>query len=195
MYRHLLKPALAVLALLAFPAADAVAGPPWISVELPANPHDPATRGAFFILRTYHHGIPTSYVPTGTAEGLVDGRRRSVRLEISRTGTPGVFAVRYTPAGRGAWVLAINGTVPGERNAFGVLVTLNREGQVASVRVPSHTVENGRWTIPEGITSEDIEAALRSQVAVDRPDGHGGLATLALLVGGLGIVVFRRTRR
>ena len=42
-------------------AGLAAAGPPWIAIEYPANPHDPNTRGAFLTVRTYHHGDLMSY--------------------------------------------------------------------------------------------------------------------------------------
>jgi len=39
-------------------ATPALAGPPWISIELPANPYDQATRGAFLLVHAFHHGTP-----------------------------------------------------------------------------------------------------------------------------------------
>ena len=66
-------------------AAHALAGPPWISIELPANPYDQATRGAFLLVHAFHHGQPVGYLLTGTAEGIVNGERRSIKLEFSET--------------------------------------------------------------------------------------------------------------
>jgi len=83
-------------------------GPPWLSVEMPANPLDPATRGAAFVVRTYRHSRPEATPLTGTAEGLVDGERRSVSLTFRPTGQPGVFAVDQSWPETGAWVLAIS---------------------------------------------------------------------------------------
>ena len=38
-------------------AAPALAkGPPWISIELPANPYDQTMRGAFLLVHAFHHG-------------------------------------------------------------------------------------------------------------------------------------------
>src|SRR5437588_626712 len=59
-------------------ATPALAGPPWISIELPANPYDQATRGAFLLVHAFHHGEPIGYLVTGTAEGIVGGERRSI---------------------------------------------------------------------------------------------------------------------
>ncbi len=83
-------------------------GPPWMSVEMPANPLDPATRAAAFVVRTYRHSRPEATPLTGTAEGVVDGERRSVSLTFRPTGQPGVFAVDQSWPETGAWVLAIS---------------------------------------------------------------------------------------
>ncbi len=83
-------------------------GPPWLSVEMRDNPLDPATRGAAFVVRTYRHSRPEATPLTGTAEGVVDGERRSVSLTFRPTGQPGVFAVDQIWPETGAWVLAIS---------------------------------------------------------------------------------------
>ena len=54
-------------------------GPPWISIETPANPYDAASRGAFLVVHTFHHGDLAASGVTGTAEGMVSGARRSFR--------------------------------------------------------------------------------------------------------------------
>ena len=75
---------------------------------MPANPLDPATRAAAFVVRTYRHSRPEAIPLTGTAEGVVDGERRSVSLRFRPTGQPGVFAVDQSWPETGAWVLAIS---------------------------------------------------------------------------------------
>jgi hypothetical protein len=72
----------------------------------------------------------------------------------------------------------------------GMLVTLGKQGQVASVQVPSREVEGGRWIVPRRVTSEDVDAALRQQTAMlggNEPGDRG--ADGALLVAGLGLVL------
>jgi len=58
-------PTLATLALTVVAGAalprTAAAGPPWIGVELPANPHMEATRGALAVVHLYHHGTATAW--------------------------------------------------------------------------------------------------------------------------------------
>ena len=171
-------------------ATPAFAGPPWISVELPSNPHEASTRGAFFLVHTYHHGTPMQFPLTGRAEGLVNGRRQTVQLEISATDKPGVYAVRYRPVSEGAWVLVFN-LGRGEDGSAGMLVTIGKQGQVASVEVPSRTAEGGRWIIPRGITNDDVTRALQQQTAMigAGATGSGGESSSVLLVAGLGLVL------
>ena len=164
MFTRPLRTAALVAALSAL-ATPAFAGPPWISAEFPANPHETATRGAFLLVHTYHHGTPTEFPLTGTAEGLINGRRQTVRLEIVPTSKPGVYAVRFKPQGGGAWVLAFN--LGGDRNGAGMIVAVSKDGQPTTARVPSSTAEGGRWIVPRSLTPQDIDAALRTQVALN----------------------------
>src|SRR4051794_22812498 len=76
-------------------AGVAFAGPPWIAIEYPVNPHTPGTRDAFVTVRTYHHGDPMAYDVSGTAEGLVNGKRQSMKLDIRRLPETGMYAVYW----------------------------------------------------------------------------------------------------
>src|SRR4051812_48780748 len=69
----------------------AAAGPAWISIETPVNPYDASTRGAYLVVHAYHHGDPSSNPVSGTAEGLVNGERRSVALEFTPTSRPSAY--------------------------------------------------------------------------------------------------------
>ena len=164
MFRHPLRTTV-LIAALSILATPAFAGPPWISAEFPSNPHETATRGAFLLVHTYHHGTPTEFPLTGTAEGLINGRRQTLRLEIVATSKPGVYAVRFKPQGGGAWVLAFN--LGGDRNGAGMIVAVGKNGQPTTASVPSSTAEGGRWIIPRSLTPQDIDSALRTQVALN----------------------------
>lgn len=188
-----------VLGALVALAPPAWAGPSWISVELPANPYIDGSRGAYLLVHLYHHGTALGLMPTGSAEGLVDGKRRSIPLEIARTGQAGVFAVRFTPEERGTWLLVMNGGEHG--NMASAVVSLRTDGTVSGVEVP--TRQDGRWTIPVPVTERDVNAMLVRQAALAGRDGratlgsaghagtiYAGLAVLALLP--LGITLRRR---
>ena len=139
----------------------AIAGPPWIAVEYPANPHDPNTRGAFCTIRTYHHGDLMAYEVTGTAEGLVNGKRQSVRLDIKRLPQAGMYAIRWQKPAQGQWALVVSTQRDGNFMAS-ALIDVDASGRVASVSVPSRPIEGGRWLVPRQVASSELDALLKN---------------------------------
>jgi hypothetical protein len=151
---------LALLLTAALPAT-AFAGPPWISIELPANPWDRDTRGAFLVVHAFHHGIPMTAPISGTAEGLVNGQRRTVSLTLEKTSHAGVFVLRNQWGNTGRWVLVITvdqGEHPGDDVAQAV-VEVSEAGAVVGVRVPTRPGADG---FPRRATPAEIESTLRS---------------------------------
>jgi hypothetical protein len=144
-------------------APGARLGPPWISIEYPPSPYDRATRDAYLLVHAFHHGTPAGLPVSGTAEGLVDGRRRSVRLAFSPTARAGVYALRKQWPSDGAWALVISVTQGKGDLAATALVQIAENGQVGSVTVP--TTRQDGWNIPRGVTAAEVEAALRGRVA------------------------------
>ena len=140
----------------------ALAGPPWIAIEYPVNPHDPNTRGAFCTVRTYHHGDLMSYEVTGTAEGLVNGKRETVRLDIRRLPQAGMYVVRWQKPAQGKWALVISTSRDGHFMAT-ALVDVDSRGRVAMVSVPSDSRENGRWQVPRKVAASELDALLQTK--------------------------------
>lgn len=155
-----LKRVLAIVVLSLVAAGVAVAGPPWIAIESPVNPHDPATRDAFMTVRTYHHADLLAFDLSGTAEGLVNGQRRSTRLDIRRLAQPGTYAVRWQKPAQGSWVLVVSSMRDGQHMATAV-VTVDNAGRVARVSVPSRPIEGGRWQVPRAVAAAEVNAILR----------------------------------
>jgi hypothetical protein len=156
--------ALAAAVLLSAAAATpAQAGPPWLSIELPANPLDPTTKGAFLLVHTYHHDRTVNFPVEARAEGIVKGERTTIKLSVDRTSRDGVYALRQAWPTEGNWVLVITG-MPGENSVTALVSIAN--GNVRSVRVPSKTMENGRWTVPLPVSQADVEAELKDLVAL-----------------------------
>lgn len=143
----------------ALAATPAVAGAPWISVELPANPMDQATRGAFAVVRTYLHERPMPYVVTGTAEGLVAGQRRSLPMTVTSTNETGRMAIMKTWPSDGVWVLKLGV----EGMELSAAIGVGADGEVAFVRVP--TTRGGG---PRNFAQGEIESLLRALAAGGR---------------------------
>lgn len=152
---HLAVP---LLTLSALPSV-AVAGPPWISIELPANPYDRATRGAFLVVHAFHHGTPMGFPVTGKAEGIVNGQRKSIDLKFERTERDGAYVLRNQWGSEGEWTLVIS-VAQGEDDKVTALVQVSG-AEVFSVKVP--TERRGEWDIPKKVTMADVEATLRDR--------------------------------
>jgi hypothetical protein len=134
-------------------AVPAIAGGPWISVELPANPYGRVSRGAYVVVHTYLHETPAPFLVTGTAEGLVGGQRRSMPLTITSTGQGGSMAISRSWPSEGVWVLKLG--VDGAE--LGAAVGVGANGEVAFVRVP---LTRGGAT--RNVARAEVETLLRA---------------------------------
>jgi hypothetical protein len=129
--------------------------PPWISIESPVNPYDADTRGALLLVHaTFREGPSQLSDVTGTAEGLVNGSRRSVPLRFEATSRPNVYSLRRQWPTEGSWLLRVN------LRTTTALVALDPSGSVASVRVPTE-VTNG-MPLPRSVGSHEIDSTLNA---------------------------------
>ena len=147
------------LTLTAFSAANA--GPPWIAIEYPANPFDRTSRDAFLTVRTYHHGDLMARTVTGTAEGVVNGKRQSMRLDIRPGSQPGVYAVRWQRPAVGRWVLVISSGSAGVTDATAG-VEISPSGGIAGVTVPTRAIGGG-WISPRPVAAAEIDGLLQGR--------------------------------
>lgn len=143
-------------------ATPALAGPPWLSIELPANPYDRASRGAYLLVHTYHHGTSVGFPLTGSAEGIVNGERKSVALRFENTSRTGVYSLRNSWGNAGVWTLVI--TLRQSKHSGDqaqALVEIGANGEVARVRVP--TRQTKEHLLPVIASKAEIETALRAR--------------------------------
>jgi hypothetical protein len=145
-------------------AAALTLGPPWISIEYPANPHDRSNTGTMLYVHVFHHAQPIAYPLVGTAEGFVNGERRSIKLKFTETGRTAVYGLSRQWPTEGVWTLVIKMSRGdhGEDGATAV-VELGTDGEIASVRVP--TRQQDRWTIPVDVSMSEIDRALRARAS------------------------------
>ena len=151
---------LATLAL----AAALVVGPPWISIEYPANPHDRSNTGTMLYVHVFHHAQPIAYPIEGTAEGFVNGERRSIKLKFTDTARPAVYGLSRQWPTEGVWTLVIKmSRAQNGGDGASAVVELGPDGEIASVRVP--TRQQGQWTIPVDVSMAEIDQALRARAS------------------------------
>lgn len=141
------------LATTAFVAPKVPKWPPWISIESPVNPYDPAARGALLLVHAAFREGPSQLADvSGTAEGMVNGARRTVQLRFENTNRPNVYALRpQWPEGR--WVLRIN------LRSTTALVSIDKAGHVGSVQVPTEVTESGD-RVPRAVTAREVDSLL-----------------------------------
>ncbi|HET7619398.1 MAG TPA: hypothetical protein VFK20_12885 [Vicinamibacterales bacterium] len=113
-------------------------------------------------VHVFHHSQPIAYPIEGTAEGIVNGERRSIKLKFTDTARPAVYGLSRQWPSEGVWTLVIKmqRDQDGEDGATAV-VELGPDGEVASVRVP--TRKQGQWTIPVDVSMTEIDRALRAR--------------------------------
>ena len=141
--------------------STALAGPPWIAIEYPANPFDRASRDAFLTVRTYHHGQIMAKTLTGTAEGVVDGKRQTMRLDIRQGSQAGMYVVFWQKPATGRWVLVINSGNQGIVDATAV-VEISANGGVAGITVPTRAYGGG-WIGPRPVAAAEIDGLLQGK--------------------------------
>lgn len=127
--------------------------PPWLSIESPVNPYDADTRGDLLLVHaSFREGVPQLADVTGTAEGLVNGVRRSVPLRFEATSRPTVFGLKRQWPTDGVWMLRI------ALKQTTALVQLDRAGSVASAVVPTR-MQSG-IPLPREIGAREIDSTL-----------------------------------
>ena len=96
-------------------ASAALAGGFQINIEAPDS-SDAELKGAALLVRTYGCHQPWDAEVSATAEGMVDGKRQSMKIELTRT-SKGVYAIRKQWASKGVWVVAITDKTTASRRA------------------------------------------------------------------------------
>jgi hypothetical protein len=137
----------------AFTAPSMPKSPPWISIESPVNPYDATTRGAALLVHAdFREGVAQLADLSGTAEGLVNGARRSITLHFDSTSRPSVFALRRQWPADGTWLLRLS------LRTTTAVVSLDRAGNVASARVPTEMSQG--IPLPRAVPSREIDSML-----------------------------------
>jgi len=98
---------------------------------------------------------------TGTAEGVVNGKRESMKLDIRPGSRPGMYVVFWQRPAAGRWVLVINSGNQGVVDATAV-VEISPTGGVANVSVPTRSYGNG-WIGPRPVAAAEIDGLLQGR--------------------------------
>ena len=181
-------------ALLLATSSSALAGGFQLSVETPSASSDPQMKDVVLVARTYGCHQPADAKLSATAEGLVNGARKSVALEL-RSIASGVYAIKQQWPSEGTWVLAISGAYNGMTSS--VLVELGQKGKV----LPGTRLDEGamkgvhargsrrQWVAADIDKALQTPGGLTSETSGDADHPNlSRLAPIALLVGGASVV-------
>jgi hypothetical protein len=109
-------------------AAPIFAGALVLEIGNPANNPEAKAKHAVLVARITACHSPEKTAIAATAEGLVDGSRRSIPLKIVPLSSPGTFAVPREWPERGVWAVKMIATNPEYKNyATGVLVPVEKD--------------------------------------------------------------------
>jgi hypothetical protein len=68
---------------------------------------DPNAKGALTLVRATGCHDPAKASFVATAEGKVDGKRKSIPLEMAKLATPGLYAIKGDVPADGKWVIVV----------------------------------------------------------------------------------------
>ena len=182
---------LCAIALLAG-APAAFAGGFQLSVETPNASSAGHLKDAALIVRTFGCHTPADAGITATAEGLVNGKRQSVKLDLEPSAT-GVYAIKKQWASEGSWVVNISGRYNGM--TCSLLVELGPNGSVRPGTRLAEGQPKGKYARAERrkFTATEIDSTLQSLAGnvsrAHESEAPGSVATPVILTG-LGAFLF-----
>jgi hypothetical protein len=143
---------LGLAALLTAGGPPAVAQDFALQVGPPVAGNAPPAKTSLLVVRPMGCADPARAQITGTAEGIVDGTRRSVPLKLSALPTPGVHAVQREWPKFGVWIVNLVGTCAGK--TAGAIVSMG----AADAAYHREAVKQ----LPHAATAAEIEASLQA---------------------------------
>lgn len=111
-------------------------------------------KNSLLVVRPGGCADPASAKITATAEGIVNGTRRSVPLKLAALPAPGVHAVPKDWPNGGVWIVSLVGTCAGQTAGALVPIAPNATYKRESVRLLAHRA-----------TPEEIDASLQALTA------------------------------
>ena len=120
------------------------------TIGSPVASMDGRSKLAAFVFRTEGCADAAKAQVDGTAEGLVQGARKSVALKLTAMSTPGVYAVYPTWPADGDWVVSLRGTCADA--SAGALIPIG----------PGGFIRASSKFLPRPATAAELDAALHA---------------------------------
>jgi hypothetical protein len=142
--------------------APLFAGGLWLEIGNPAANPEAQAKNAVLIARATSCHSPAKTSITATAEGIVNGVRRSIPLKVAPLSTEGIFAITREWPEQGTWVIKLVATNPEYKDFYsGVLVPIDK-GPVrwAGIKHYSHAPTDAEVTAALGGAGNDVRASV-----------------------------------
>ena len=127
-----------------------------VSVEIPSSTSN--LKNAQLIVRAVGCHEPAKANISATAEGIVNGKRQSIKLKM-RPVSAGVYGIERQWPSRGAWAIAITGSYRGQIRS--AIVPVGADGVVAT-KTAGGTSEPALVKVRGKMPKATIEAVLAS---------------------------------
>ncbi|MBL8230140.1 MAG: hypothetical protein JNL98_16750 [Bryobacterales bacterium] len=123
----------------------------WLELGNPVASKDPAAKNAAVLVRAIGCGEPTQAGITATAEGIVNGERKTIPAKLVALGERGLYAVERSWPKEGKWLLHIRGSYMGRDTSTVAHVLANGE-----VKRPGKLLQNH-------VSASEIDAMVRAE--------------------------------
>jgi hypothetical protein len=175
--------------------ATTFAGGFQLSAEVPESASAHKLKDAVLFVRTYGCHQPADAAVSAAAEGVVNGERRSLPIELVYDST-GVYGIKQQWPSEGSWILAITGEYNGMTSTL--IIDLGANGKVHSnTRLnPGERKGPHARMLQRKPTTAEIDSALKavtgniSLLPSDTFTEKSTSRTGALIVSGMGAFLF-----
>lgn len=155
--RHRSIPSLFAL----FVATTALAGgPPSFSFQAPGGRTGSSPSSPVLVVHAFSCHAPTDATVRASAEGMVNGKRQTIPLEMTSTGAMGVYTVARQWPAHGSWVLVFSIDRGGQTTA---LVKLDAQGMPSFTGSGRELTASSLRTVSGYAKERDIESVLVAQ--------------------------------
>ena len=146
------------MAVVVIGAGAAMAGGFWVTVES-AHSSRPGMHGqAVLVVRPAGCHEPQEATVTATAEGIVNGQRKSLPLKLAAI-SPGVYEIAQEWPSQGVWVVSVNAEYRGLPRA--AIVRLGPGGSIPAKLASSQDGSTADvQSFSRKLTADDIESAI-----------------------------------
>src|SRR5581483_10935549 len=93
--------------------ANLIAGGFWLQIGNPIASHDAKAKNAVLVARPWGCHSPEAAKVSGTAEGIVNGQRKTITLDLVALSETASYAVMRQWPSEGAWVVRLTAALPG----------------------------------------------------------------------------------